>query len=127
MNTYPAVPLIVLANGRLSHWRRINRESRLLDQFVNLHSHIMADSASVDEEDDVSFSFFDQLQDLIEDEFLDLWIVGGRGAGEGNFETVGGYGFKDQVGGEGEVDWAGLERFINKSRQGRWGKLRVPR
>ena len=68
----------------------------------------MPDSASIHEDDDILLRLLDEFHDLIENECLDIGIVGRRDGVEGSEKTFRGNFYVNQIGGEHKIAWSSL-------------------
>ena len=73
--TYTTVSWIVLIDSGLSHGRGVDWELGLVQELSQFLLDTMADSASINEDGNVTVSLLDQLVNVLDDGSLDIWVI----------------------------------------------------
>ena len=75
IDTYAAIPLVVLWDRGLAHGSRIYGEVSLLKEGLNFLFDTVPNRASVDKDNNITLRLVDQLDDLVQDERFRLGVV----------------------------------------------------
>jgi hypothetical protein len=84
MNTHATVSFMLLAHCCLTHRRCVYRELCLGEKVINFLAHVVSNSASIDQYNNVLFGFIYKLHNLIENVVLNIRIISRGGSRERN-------------------------------------------
>lgn len=113
--TYPTITFVILVHSGLAHGRCVDREPCLLKELLHLVADVITEDTGVNEDNDVSFRFFDKLFDLIDDKVFGTGVIETDDTLQGDVKAFGRHLSDDKVGREGEIHRAILRQPIKVS------------